>query len=121
MTLTNVCQGSKSKPGCDDILPLDLLVVKEPPNILVGDNVTDVGPTNVEEGKEHESGKVATEWLQNVSLRARKQQGEICLLALNAAKEEDLKESDGSTDGIFVENEEGCVPAMSESVVTCEG
>ena len=70
MTLTDVCQGSKSNPRCDDILPLDLLVVKEPPNILVGDNVTDVGPTNVEEGKEHESGKVATEWLQNVSLRA---------------------------------------------------
>lgn len=121
MTLTNVCQGSKSKPGCDDILPLDLLVVKEPPNILVSDNVTDVGPTNVEEGKEHESGKVATEWLHNVSWRARKQQGEICLLALDAAEEEDLKESNGSTDSIFVENEEGCVPAMSKSVVTCEG
>jgi hypothetical protein len=121
MTLTDVCQGSKSNPRCDDILPLDLVVVKEPPNILVSNNITDVGPTNVEEGKEYESCKVATEWLQNVSLRARGRRGEIYLLALNTAEEEDLKESNGSTYGIFVENEEGCVPAMSESVVTCEG
>jgi len=93
VTLTDVCQGSKSNPRCDDILPLDLLVVKEPPNILVGDNVTDVGPTTVEEGKEHETGKVATEWLQNVSLRARKQQGDICLLALMLLRKKTSKKA----------------------------
>src|SRR5450756_178202 len=66
MRLTDFGQGSKSEPGCYDIFPLDLLVIKEPPNILVSDNVTDVSPTNVEESKEQKSGKVATEWLQQM-------------------------------------------------------
>jgi hypothetical protein len=40
-------------------------------------------------------------------------------LALDAAEEKYLKEGDGSADCILVEDEEGCVPTMSESVVTC--
>ncbi len=39
-------------------------MIKEPPNILVNDNVSDVGPANVEEGKECETAEVRTERLQ---------------------------------------------------------
>ena len=72
MRLTDFDQRSKSKPRCHDILPLNLLVIEEPPYVLVSDNVADVGPTNVEKGKGKKSGKVATKWLQSISLHARK-------------------------------------------------
>jgi len=39
----------------------------------------------------------------------------------NAAKEEDLKESDGSTDGIICRERRRLCTAMSESVVTLRG
>jgi hypothetical protein len=55
----------------------------------------------------------------HVSLRRSPEQSDnVYLLALDAAEEEDLDEGNGSTNGILIKNEEGCIPAMAESLVT---
>jgi hypothetical protein len=61
--LTEFDQGGEPKPRCNDIFPFDLLVVEEPPNVLVSDDIADVSPSDVEPGKECEAGSVCTEWL----------------------------------------------------------
>jgi hypothetical protein len=56
----------------------------------------------------------------DVSVRTRKQQRDNHLLTLDAAKEKDLKDCDDSDDSVFMKNEEGGKPAVSESMVTCK-
>ena len=58
--LTDLRQGSKCNPTCDDKLPLDLVVIKEPPHVLASDDISDVSPSNVEEAKECESKEMCT-------------------------------------------------------------
>lgn len=62
--LTELNQGIEASPRTNNILPLDLLVIEEPPDILVSGNVADVGPTDVEGCERSESGNVCAERLQ---------------------------------------------------------
>jgi hypothetical protein len=50
--------------------------------------------------------------------KSPEQSDNVYLLTLDAAEEEDLDEGNGSTNGILIKNEEGCIPAMTEGLVT---
>ena len=95
-------------------------MIEKPPCIFVSGNVANVSPADVEPREKCESSSVGAEWLKTCQYALWEGRSDTHFLAFDAAEEEDLEQSDASTDCILVENEEGYVPAMSECVVTCE-
>ena len=76
-------QSSKCSPRSVNVSPLNLLVIKEPPNVLSGELVAHVSPSNVGTAEGGEAGDVGTEWLlRSQDVNDRQDRGRLLTCAI---------------------------------------
>jgi hypothetical protein len=95
------------------------VVVEEVVGVLVTNNIADIGPSVVEEGKNRESQHMGAERLQDVLVRRNRKVRDTHILSSNTGVDKDLDQSDNRVDSKLVQDEELCVPALGENLITC--
>lgn len=95
------------------------MVVEEVVGVLVTNNIADIGPSVVEEGKNGEPQHMGTERLQDVLVRRNRKARDTHVLASDARIDKDLDQRNNRVDTKLVQDEELCVPALSEDLITC--
>lgn len=102
--LTEVDKDSESSPRRSNVVPSNLLVVQEVPDVLVSDDVSDVGPAKVNPREDSEAEDMGVDRLWRISTRVMIGRKETYNLAADAAEKEDFNEGNDTTDSPLVED-----------------